>query len=746
MSSQVRTDAQQRWLQQRLKNGAQTSSSTPIPTQPRHSPLPLSFAQQRLWFLAQLEPESSAYFMSSTFHLRGALRLPALEGSLQLLVQRHEALRTTFVVERDVPMQVMQSELPWSLSMIDLQQLTAAEQSQEVDRILNEEAHQPFVLTLGPLFRFMILNLGAEEHIFRLTLHHIISDGWSMSVFFRELTTAYTALVAEQSPLLPALPIQYADYAVWQREYLQGAQLERQLAYWREQLQQPVPTLSLPTDYPRPVIQTFRGAMVHCTLPPSVTEGLKVISQQAQCTLFMTLLAAFQILLQRLAGQDDVCVGIPSAGRTRQEIEPIMGFFINTLVIRANLADKPTFKELLDQVRRKCLDAYTHQDVPFEKLVEVLQPARDLNRPPFFQVFFNMIPGKTSPFTLPGLTVTSISKETPDSKFDLTVYLNEDKEQLNGAMVYNAALFRAERIEALVAQYQQLLEHIVASPDQSIQRYSLVTAESSGILPDANQSLDIPRFDSVPARIRAWAMRTPDHVAVRRGSMALRYDDLLSRSEACARALRQQGLGQGDVIAIRGARSIGLITAMVGGWLAGGVVMPLDPKLPDFRQTLMRQSSRATFFIEIGNHPTQDPSTEDLPPLCLVIDPSTGVITSSSPVPDEEKGGLPSIAEEGPAYVFFTSGTTGVPKGILGSHQALAHFLAWQRETFAISPQDRVAHFTSVSFDAMLRDLFLPLTSGATVCLPLEEANGIEQFTGMAAEQITVVHLVPSIA
>ena len=746
MSSPVRTDAQQRWLQQRLKNRAQNPSSIPIRRQPRHSPLPLSFAQQRLWFLAQLEPDSSAYLMSSTFHLRGTLRLPALEASLQLLVQRHEVLRTTFVVERDVPLQIMKPELPGSLSVIDLQHLSMAEQGQEVDRILNEEASQPFVLTLGPLFRFMILKLGREEHIFRLTLHHIISDGWSMGVFFRELTTAYTAFAAKQSPSLPTLPIQYADYAVWQRDYLQGDQLERQLAYWREQLHQPVPTLTLPTDYPRPVVQTFQGAKVDFNLLPSVTEGLKALSQRAQSTLFMTLLAAFQILLQRLAGQDDVCVGIPSAGRTRREIEPLMGFFINTLVIRTTLADTSTFEDFLGQVRSKCLGAFTHQDVPFEKLVEVLQPARDLSRTPFFQVFFNMIPGKATPWTLPQLTVTSMSKETADSKFDLTVYLHEDNEQLRGTMVYNATLFQAKRMKILVAQYEQLLEHIVASPNESIRHYSLMSEEEQTILPDPHHCLDSPNFEAVPTCLRAWALQAPDQVAIRHGSLTLRYADLLSRGETCARALRQQGLRDGDVIAIRGPRSIGLITAMLGGWLAGGVVMPLDPKLPDSRQTLMRHKSGASFFIAIGTEHTPGPSPDDLPLSSLVMEPSTGVITSLLSSSDKEHAPLPPIDDSGPAYVFFTSGTTGQPKGIRGSHQSLAHFLAWQRKTFALSPHDRVAHFTSVSFDVMLRDLFLPLTSGATVCLPPEEADGIEHITWMATEQITVGHLVPSIA
>ncbi|MEX2494249.1 MAG: condensation domain-containing protein [Nitrospirales bacterium] len=390
MTTPNRTEAERQWLQQRLKRRAPTSTSSLISRQPRHAPIPLSFAQQRLWFLNQLEPESSAYLMSWAFHLHGTLQLPALEGGLRFLVQRHESLRTAFGMERDVPVQIISPEVPVPILFEDLQQQPATEQTQEVNRILHDEAHHPIDLMSGPLFRFRILKLGAEDHIFLVTLHHIISDGWSMGVFFRELATAYTALVDQAELSLPELSIQYADYAVWQRKYLQGDELERQLAYWREQLQAPVPTLSLPIDNPRPAIQTFRGAIVNFSLPPSLIKGIQTVSQSAQASIFMTLLTAFQILLQRLSGQDDVCVGIPSAGRTRQEIEPVMGFFINTLVIRANLANKPTFGELLAQVRRKCLDAYTNQDVPFEKLVEVLQPARAVNHPPFFQVLFNM--------------------------------------------------------------------------------------------------------------------------------------------------------------------------------------------------------------------------------------------------------------------------------------------------------------------------------------------------------------------
>jgi amino acid adenylation domain-containing protein len=721
------------------------TNEPPLVSSPRNKPLPLSFAQQRLWFLHQLEPNSTAYLMSSAFHLRGLLLLKPLEASLQTLVQRHEALRTTFPLVQDEPVQQIAPAWPFHLPVINLQSLLAEGRNQEVERLIDEDAQQPFELAVGPLFRFRVLKLGAEEHILLMTFHHIISDGWSMGIFYRELGTAYTAFCAGQPPSLTDLPIQYADYAVWQRAWLQGEQLDRQLAYWREQLEG-VSNLMLPTDFPRPAIQAYRGARVTLAITPAITNGLKALSLEAGATLFMTLLAAFQVVLQRWSGQDDVCVGISSAGRIRSEIEPVMGFFINTLVIRTDMSGQPTFFDLLAQVRDRCLGADAHQDVPFEKLVEVLKPTRDLSRTPFFQVFVNMMPGGTDPFTLPGLTVTPMPKTSLDSKFDLTLYLHETSQQLRGTVVYNATLFKTERIEALVAQYNQVLEQLVAAPERSLPSYSLVTDESRIWLPNPHARLEAPPQDSVLTCIRRWAARTPDQVAVRQGTETLCYGELLNRSEACSCALIKQGEGPGEVVAIRGPRSIGLLVALLGVWRAGGVVLLLDPLLPGLRQRVMQQTSGAKFLLEIGSAEEPDQGGDERRVPRIFVDPSTGVVDSSGCVGDEPESSLPPEPVEGSAYVFFTSGTTGVPKGVLGSHQALAHFLAWERETLAIEPEDRVAQFTGLSFDVVLRDLFLPLTSGATVCLPPEEAGGHEQLAWAAAEQITVMHLVPSVA
>ena len=744
MAIQESSAAQQQWLQQRLSKKAQTGPTSQIPTQPRTKPLPLSFAQQRLWFLAQLEPESTAYFMSSAIRLSGRLHMNALKSSLQFLVQRHEALRTTFVVENDIPFQMITTHVPVSLSFRDLQTLDSGPQSEEMSCIIEESRHQPFDLEKGPLFRFTIIRLSEEEHVFLFNLHHIISDGWSMAVFFRELTLTYTAYKDEQNPVLPNLPIQYADYAVWQRQYLEGKQLQKQLEFWKKELHEPLPTLSLATDFLRPPKQVFHGERINFTLSKSLIDRLKQVCQQNSSTLFMALLTVFHLLLHRLTGQNDLCVGIPSAGRTRQEIEQVMGFFINTLVVRTHYVDTSTFAEFLGKVRDTCLDAYTHQDVPFEKLVEALHPKRDLSRTPFFQVFFNMMPGESTPFSLPNLTATPLQKSTIDSKFDLTVYLHEKNQELGGAVVYNTTLFRSERIKFMIEQFEHLLHQIVASPDIPLHRHSLVTQNSQALLPDPTSPLASPTYESVPSQILEWAERTPDQIAIHQENNTISYRDLKEKGEACAHALQRLGVQPGEVIAIRGSRSVGFITSMVGTWLAGGIILPLDLQLPLPRQKFMLEKSKAACLVEVTTSIPESNMTQASIP-CLQIDPFTGHCLSSNQEEDKAEPTLPSLKAEGPAYVFFTSGTTGIPKGILGSHQALSHFLTWQRETFCITSNDRFALFTGVSFDVMLRELFLPLSSGATAYLPPEDANTPERLQWLASEQITVIHLVPSI-
>ena len=728
-----------------LSESTQRAMTLPLLPCSRKGTVPLSFAQQRLWFLDQLEPGSTAYLMSSAFQISGPLMLKALEKSLDIMIQRHEALRTTFPLIDGEPVQQIAPAWPFHLSVIDLQPLPSEAQEQETTRLLNENAQQPFELAVGPLSRFRVVRLRAEEHLLLITLHHIISDGWSMGIFYRELQTAYTAFCAGQPPTLPELPIQYADYAIWQRTWLQGEQLERQLAYWREQLQEPLPTLTLPLDFPRPAIQEYRGEQVTLQVPPALTERLKTLSQQAKATLFITMLTAFQVVLQRWSGQDEVCVGIPSAGRTHQEIEPVMGFFINTLVVRTDASGHPTFLELLKQVRKKCFGAYAHQDVPFEKLVEELQPARQLNRNPIFDVLFNFVKDMDEGFHLPEVTIHKFSRNKLESKFALTMYVTEQESEIHCRLVYQCALFRAERMQSLLTQYHKILEQLVVAPELSIQSYSLVTDESRAWLPDPHVVLEAPSQDSVLTCIRQWAIRTPNQIAIRHGTATLSYCDMLSQSEACAQALQQQGVGVGDVVAIRGPRSSGLIIAILGVWLAKGIILLLNPQLPPARQRVILEASGAKFLAEIRPIMVPESETDHVLVPCLVIDASTGDVVPIMPEMDEPKPTWPTRAAEGSAYVFFTSGTTGIPKGILGSHQALAHFLAWERETIAIGPEDRVAQFTSVSFDVILRDVFLPLTSGATVCLPPGETGGHELLAWASTERITVIHVVPSV-
>ena len=710
-------------------------------------PRPLSFAQQRLWFLAQLEPNSTAYHMPFGFRLQGPICVKTLEESLNILIQRHEALRTTFSIANNDPVQVIVPTFPFELSVVDLSHLSVEDQEHEIQRMRTNEDHQPFDLVTGPLFRVKVAKLHVEEHIFLLTLHHIISDGWSMEVFFRELTQVYQALSTGQQPSLQMLTLQYADFAVWQREWLQGAELDRQLEYWKTYLQAPLPVLSLPTDFPRPSELKYRSERVSFVVPARVALKLKRVSQQDGTTLFMTLLATFQLLLHRWSGQEDICVGIPSAGRTRVEIEKVMGFFINTLVIRTTLTEASSFLDILQQTRKSCLDAFQYQDVPFEKLVEELQPTRDLGRTPLFQVFVNMVPGDTEPFALHRLKVTRLATGTPESKFDLTLYLRDSAQELSATVAYNGGLFTTTRIEALVEQYQWLLEQIATAPEQSIHTYSLVPAARPSWLPDPQKELPIPSQDPVVTQFQAWSKHDPSQVAIQHGSRTISYGDLFTESERCARVLLRQGGGKrSQVVAIRGPRSIGLVTAIVGVWLADGVIVLLDPELPEARQRLLFEQSEASALIEIGQQSEHMWEPDMLSVSPMLIDPSTGAIASPGSTHGAADCPLPLLCETSPAYIFFTSGTTGMPKGVLGSHRALSHFLGWQRQTFSIDSCDRVAQLTGLSFDPILRDIFLPLTSGATVCLPPDTHHGNAVLEWLAAEQVTVVHLVPSVA
>ncbi|MGH3685478.1 MAG: condensation domain-containing protein, partial [Pseudonocardiaceae bacterium] len=715
----------------------------------RGGELVLSFAQQRLWFLDQLMPGNVAYNLPVAFRLRGALDVAVLSRALDEIVARHEVLRTTFPTVGGQPVQVVAPpSVGARLAVTDLRGVDPAEREATTARLAAAEATQAFDLASGPLLRVGLVRLGDDEQVLLLTLHHIITDGWSQGVFFTELGALYDAFLrGETSPLSP-LTVQYADFAHWQRSWLRGEVLDTQLAYWRVQLAGAPAVLELPSDFPHPAELVTAGGQVSVRLGPELLARLEQLARRERVTLFMTLLAAFQVVLGRYSASTDVVVGSPIAGRTRTEIEALIGFFVNTLVLRTDLSGDPPFIELLARVRQVTLEAYTHQDLPFEQLVDALNPTRDLSGTPLVQVLFNYF---TDPSTrpevahLPGMTVKWLGSVEPTPKFPLTLYAREGDGELSLRLVYQRALFTPTRMSGVLAQLIYLLEQIVEDPDRCVNHYSLVEASAAQVLPDPTVPLVARRHALVRDMINFWVRASPRAIAIEQGERTCSYAELQARADRIRSALAAGGLGSGDVVAILGPPSLGLITAMVAVLSSPGVMLTLDHRLPDHRLQAMLTQAHAAFLVLVTDDPDAQVSptvwVDGLP--VLRIDPATAAVTDLGP----GEVAPARIGPDNPAYVFFTSGTTGVPQGVLGQHNALSHFLAWQRDTFKITAHDRCAQLTGLSFDPVLRDVFLPLVSGATLCLPPTEDQSPEQtITWLAQTQITCVHTVPTLA
>jgi amino acid adenylation domain-containing protein len=684
-------------------------------------PAPLSFVEQRLWFLNQLDGAHPQDRIPQVIQLTGMLNFAALDRACQTIVQRHETLRTRFVLVADRPVKMIAPELHLPIAVVDLTELPSDQRSQQQTTLIQSFIQQPFDLQTGPLLRVSLLRLAEQEHILLICLHHIIADGWSLGVLWHELSELYTAFCQGRSATLPELPIQYSDYTIGQQQQLSGELFATQLEYWQTQLQPPLPILQLPQDA-APTAANAQAASVNLVLPTALTDRLKQLNQQTGTTRFMLLLTALQILLARLSGQTDIIVGTPIAGRQSIETEGLIGLFLNTLAIRTDLSGDPSLRQVLDQVRSVTLDAYDQQDLPFEKLVEVLNPQRDLQRHPVFDVMLNFtnMP-QSQAISLPQLQVELLDSVVESaSQFLLSLYADESAGELKLRLVYSQDVFSSDRMIGLLDQYQHLLEQMVADPDAPIGTYSLITPRTRALLPDPSLALAMPEYLPVTQRLAEWATRTPDQVAIVQGDRTWSYQDLWQRSQAIAQTLLAQGLQPSDVVAVTGDRQFELIASMIGVLLSGGVLLTIDPNLPPQRQQLMVEQADAKYFW---------PITE---PIELMVMP------------------LPTISPEDAAYIFFTSGSTGIPKAVLGNHKGLAHFLTWQQQTFDIQPTDRVAQLTHLSFDVVLRDIFLPLTSGATLCLPSDEvtdtiADGAKILPWLGQQQISVLHAVPSL-
>ena len=702
-------------------------SSPPLRPQSREESLPLSFAQQRLWFLEQWNPGSSAYHLPHAWCLRGPLNATALELSLNDLVARHESLRTSFPTVEGQPMQVIATDSPVSLPVVDLRQFKGGAREAEVRRLMQYTAARPFDLSTGPLWRATLLSLGEDDHVFLVTLHHIITDGWSMGIVWRELSALYTAQVNEKPVALPALPIHYADFAVWQRQWLQGEVLEQQLRYWRAQLADAPPHLELPTDMPRPPQQTYRGAKKPVSFPPGLTHALKRLSQESGVTLYMTLLAAFQILLWRNTGQRDILVGSPIAGRTLAELEGLIGFFVNTLVLRTHMKGQPTFHDVLRQVRETCLQAYAHQDLPFEKLVEALQPVRDPSRHPIFQVMFQLFQGTSeSGFHLPHLHVDPMGGLSQTAKFDLALSLMSTQETIKGSLIFNTDLFSDDTMTRFVTHYQTLLEALVAEPDQPVTQVPFMTgAERHQLLVDWNPPVSQePPKQSITSLFEMQAEKTPDRVAVVCGADQMTYQTLNQRATQLGIYLRQRGIKPEMPVGLYYERSLEMLIGLLGILKAGGAYVPIAPSSPLERVTSILSEAKVLFVLTQPSLLNRLESVfhEKNIEIPLSFEWIAVDATDFLSNPCTEPLLKPSVSPANLAYIIFTSGSTGRPKGTMVSHGNIVNaYWAWEK-AYELSKTCHVhLQMARVSFDVFTGDMVRALCSGGKLVLCPQE-------------------------
>jgi amino acid adenylation domain-containing protein len=700
---------------------------------------PLSFAQARLWFLDQLEKGNPAYNITFALRLQGALDVTLLEQSLNELVRRHEILRTTFSMVDGQPVQVITSCLRLSLPVEDYQNLLEAERESEVRHLMTQEARQPFDLTQAPLLRAKLLRLTQQEHIFILTLHHIIADEWSVEVFVREMAVLYKAFLKGSSSPLPELPIQYKDFTYWQRQWLQGEVLDTQLSYWKQQLDGVPAILPLPTDYPRPAIQTYRGARQSLELPQTVADGLAALSRQEGVTFFMVLLAAFQTLLYRYTGQEDVCVGSPIANRNRDELKGLIGFFVNTLVLRTDLSGNPSFRELLQRVRRIALGAYAHQDLPFEQLVEALQPERDTSYSPLFQVAF-ILRNALHLEEIPGLTLSSLNVESETAQFDLSLVVERTERGLIAAFEYNTDLFDAAAIARMLGHFQTLLLGIVANPQAKLSDLPLLTeAEKHQLLVEWNDTqVDYPQDGCVHQLFEAQVERTPDAVAVIFENQQLTYRELNSRANQLAHYLQHFGVKPEVLVGICMERSVEMVVGLLGILKAGGAYVPLDPTYPKERLAFMLEDTHVPVLLTQAKFANELPQ-HDAKVLCL--DAEWQALAHQS-----QDNPISGVALENLAYVIYTSGSTGKPKGAMNTHQGLCNRLLWMQDAYRLTAADRVLQKTPFSFDVSVWEFFWPLIAGARLVLAKPEGHRESAYLVelIAREQITTLHFVPS--
>ncbi|MGB8954177.1 MAG: amino acid adenylation domain-containing protein, partial [Tumebacillaceae bacterium] len=717
----------------------------------RESQLQLSFAQQRLWVLDRLigDGEGAIYNIPGAIRLHGELNEVALEQAFQEIVARHEALRTTFAEVDGEPVQVI-TESPLILEKIDLTAIASDEREAQVNCLVQEEMHRPFDLAVGPLVRCALVRFAKDEHALIMNFHHIVYDGWSMDVLFNELSQLYTAFVAgEESPLAP-LPIQYADYAQWQREWLDGGVIDDQLSYWKQQLND-LPVLELLTDRPRPSVQTYKGRTERFELSKELTDALQALSQQQGATLYMTLLGAFQTLLARYSGQEDIVIGTPIAGRQRREVEELIGFFVNMLVIRTDLSGQPNFREVLGRVRETALSAYAHQDVPFEKLVEELQPERDMSRSPLFQVMFTLQNTPLQP-QFGNLQANLVEPDIDVAKDDLTLHMTEKSDGLSGMIMYNTDLFDTATIERMSGHFRNLLESIAANPELPIGQIDFLTAQDRDMYARINNTaVEYDLNHLLTDAFVEQATAHPERIALIFEDRTMTYGELHERSNRLAHYLRAQGVQRNQLVAIMMERSMEMMVGLYGIIKSGAAYVPIDPDYPADRIEYMLADSDARVLL------TKQMYLDVMPNVSAVLLMEEELNTASDAFAGAEiwrdLADYPMTMPEpinDPSdlvYMIYTSGSTGQPKGVQIQHASIVNYLNWHQDEFGCTPDDVIIQRTTASFDASVTELFWSLRHGASVSIMSQEVlfDPHRLIAQLVRDRATYIQFVPSL-
>lgn len=734
--------AQRAVLEARLKQAApERKAEEIIPRRLPGQPVPATFSQQQLWFFEQLHPGTPTYNVPEYWRLRGELNAAALERALQELVQRHEILRTVFVSENDQPLQVVREPQPFQLAIVDLQSVPAAEREARAQQLADAESATPFDLTTGPLFRAQLLRLGSEEHWLLLNGHHIVTDGWSSAVIQREISEAYGAFVAGRQPQLPVLPVQYGDFAAWEEQWLEREVFPQQLEYWRNQLAGAPALIPLPTDHPRPTVATQRGEYESATLPKETLVALQALSRKEGATSFMTFLALSQVLLMRYTGQNDIIIGTASAGRDRPELQKLVGFFVNMLALRLEVNGQWTFRELLHEVKAAALATYANQDLPFEKLVQELQPARSAGHNPVFQVALAHERTDEAAWQLAGLTVSPLTVPTHTTKFDLSLAFLERPANLEVGLGYRLDLFEAPTIRRMLGHLCRLIEGVVADPDQRLADLPLLTEpERQQLLHDWNRTqADHPRDQLLHQLIEAQAEKTPDAVAVIYEGAKLSYRELDARANQLAHHLRSLGVQPDTLVGLCLERSLEMVVGLLGVLKAGGAYVPIDPAYPAERIAFMITDAQMPVLL------TQEKVRDALPAnsaRIVCLDADWPVITKQPAQRVESK-----LSPEHLAYVIYTSGSTGKPKGVMIPHRAIVNHMYWLQRAYPLGTKDAVFQKTPFSFDASVWEFYAPLMVGGrlVVAKPQGHLDSAYMARTINEHQVTTLQLVPSL-